>query len=169
MARAMASPLRVKNTAYFDIAASPLPPARPCGSLCRRWLEAIRPGRDGQAQQGQAAAMPARERHGWASTQASRVRMVRSARSRVGQASPGRPRSTSDGRAQQPLREGAGQSDDTERRARSVPAQWKEEFTVASAAFFTEGEEPLGSRAGRPTSALVRDVAFVANYQVPDS
>ena len=34
-----------------------------------------------------------------------------------------------------------------------VPAQWKD-FTVANAAFFTEGEEPLGSRAGRPTSAL---------------
>jgi NAD-dependent dihydropyrimidine dehydrogenase PreA subunit len=34
-----------------------------------------------------------------------------------------------------------------------VPAQWKE-FTAANAAFFTEGDEPLGSRAGRPTSAL---------------
>jgi hypothetical protein len=29
MARAIASALRVKNTAYFDIAADPLPPARP--------------------------------------------------------------------------------------------------------------------------------------------
>jgi ferredoxin len=33
-----------------------------------------------------------------------------------------------------------------------VPAQWKE-FTAANAAFFTEGEEPPGSPAGRPTSA----------------
>jgi hypothetical protein len=29
MARAIASALRVKNTAYFDIAADPLPPTRP--------------------------------------------------------------------------------------------------------------------------------------------
>jgi hypothetical protein len=33
-----------------------------------------------------------------------------------------------------------------------VPAQWKE-FTAANAAFFTEGKEPLGSPAGRPTLA----------------
>jgi NAD-dependent dihydropyrimidine dehydrogenase PreA subunit len=46
-----------------------------------------------------------------------------------------------------------------------VPAEWKE-FTAANAAFFTEGEEPLGSPAGRPTSAPC-DVAFVPNHQVP--
>ena len=34
-----------------------------------------------------------------------------------------------------------------------VPAQWKE-FTAANAAFFTEGEEPPGSRGGGPTSVL---------------
>jgi hypothetical protein len=50
-----------------------------------------------------------------------------------------------------------------------VPAQWKE-LTAASAAFFTVGEEPLGSPGGAANvGALVRDVAFVANYQVRDS
>ena len=34
-----------------------------------------------------------------------------------------------------------------------VPAQWKD-FTAANAAFFTEGDDPLGSPAGQPTSAL---------------
>jgi NAD-dependent dihydropyrimidine dehydrogenase PreA subunit len=50
-----------------------------------------------------------------------------------------------------------------------VPAQWKE-FTAANAAFFTEGEEPLGSPGGAANiGPLVRDVAFVADYQVPAS
>jgi hypothetical protein len=50
-----------------------------------------------------------------------------------------------------------------------VPAQWKE-FTAANAAFFTEGEEPLGSPGGAANvGPLVRDVAFVADSQVPDS
>jgi ferredoxin len=50
-----------------------------------------------------------------------------------------------------------------------VPAQWKE-FTAANAAFFTEGEEPLGSPGGAANvGPLARDGAFVANYQVPDS
>src|SRR5829696_7494687 len=49
MARAMASPLRVKNTAYFDIAATPSPPTRPWDSCVARWLKAMRPGLDRQA------------------------------------------------------------------------------------------------------------------------
>src|SRR6266545_7892351 len=49
MARAMASALRVKNTAYFDIAADPLPPAHPWDPGIARWLEASRPRRDRQA------------------------------------------------------------------------------------------------------------------------
>src|SRR6266542_2371224 len=125
----MALPLRVKNTAYFDIAPTPSTSAS-LGSPNRPLAGGYSPKTRPTSQQGQAAAMPAREM------------------ARVGEASPGRPGSTSGCRAQLPLREGAGQSDDTERRARSVPAQWKEEFTAASAAFFTEGEEPLGSPRG---------------------
>ena len=48
-----------------------------------------------------------------------------------------------------------------------VPAQWKD-FTAANAAFFTEGEEPLGSRAASERPVL-RDAEFVANYQVPET
>src|SRR5215218_10128388 len=47
MAWAMASPLRVKNTAYFDIAAAPLP--TDTGSCMARLLEAMRPPLDRQA------------------------------------------------------------------------------------------------------------------------
>jgi len=48
-----------------------------------------------------------------------------------------------------------------------VPAQWKE-FTAANAAFFTEGEEPLGSPGGAANvGAVLRDAEFVADYQVP--
>jgi NAD-dependent dihydropyrimidine dehydrogenase PreA subunit len=50
-----------------------------------------------------------------------------------------------------------------------VPAQWKE-FTAANAAFFTEGEEPLGSPGGAANvGAVLRDAEFVANYQVPET
>jgi len=48
MARAMASLLRVKNTAYFDIAAYPLH-QRTLGSRIARSLKAMRPTLDGQA------------------------------------------------------------------------------------------------------------------------
>jgi hypothetical protein len=42
--------------------------------------------------------------------------------------------------------------------------------TTANAAFFTEGEEPLGSPGGfAKIGPLVRDVAFVADYRLPDS
>jgi hypothetical protein len=47
MARAMASPLRVKNTAYFDIAAIP-PPTDTWDSCIARLLEAMRPPLDRQ-------------------------------------------------------------------------------------------------------------------------
>ena len=50
-----------------------------------------------------------------------------------------------------------------------VPAQWKD-FTPTNAAFFTEGDDPLGSPGGfSKIGPLVRDTAFVANYQLPDS
>jgi NAD-dependent dihydropyrimidine dehydrogenase PreA subunit len=50
-----------------------------------------------------------------------------------------------------------------------VPAQWKD-FTATNAAFFTEGDEPLGSPGGfSKIGPQVRDTEFVANYQVPDS
>ena len=50
-----------------------------------------------------------------------------------------------------------------------VPAQWKE-FTAANAAFFTEGEEPLGSPGGAAhVGAVLRDAEFVANYQVSET
>jgi NAD-dependent dihydropyrimidine dehydrogenase PreA subunit len=50
-----------------------------------------------------------------------------------------------------------------------VPALWKE-FTAANAAFFTEGEEPLGSPGGAANvGAVLRDAEFVANYQVPET
>jgi NAD-dependent dihydropyrimidine dehydrogenase PreA subunit len=50
-----------------------------------------------------------------------------------------------------------------------VPAQWKE-FTAANAAFFTEGEEPLGSPGGAANvGAVLRDAEFVANYRVPET
>jgi hypothetical protein len=48
MARAMASPLRVKNTAYFDIAAYPLH-QRTLGPRIAGSLKAMRPTLDGQA------------------------------------------------------------------------------------------------------------------------
>jgi NAD-dependent dihydropyrimidine dehydrogenase PreA subunit len=48
-----------------------------------------------------------------------------------------------------------------------VPAQWKD-FTAANTAFFTEGDEPLGSPGGAANvGPVVRDAAFVADYQVP--
>ena len=48
-----------------------------------------------------------------------------------------------------------------------VPAQWKD-FTATNAAFFTEGDEPLGSPGGfSKIGPLVHDTAFVANYQLP--
>ena len=50
-----------------------------------------------------------------------------------------------------------------------VPAQWKE-FTVANAAFFPEGEEPLGSPGGAANvGAVLRDAEFVAHYQVSET
>jgi ferredoxin len=50
-----------------------------------------------------------------------------------------------------------------------VPAQWTE-FTAANAAFFTEGEEPLGSPGGAANvGAVLRDAGFVANYQVSET
>jgi hypothetical protein len=50
-----------------------------------------------------------------------------------------------------------------------VPAQWKD-FTAANAAFFTEGEEPLGSPGGAASvGAVLRDAEFVANYKVPET
>ena len=40
----------------------------------------------------------------------------------------------------------------------------------ANAAFFTEGDDPLGSPGGfAKIGPLVRDTAFVADYQLPDS
>ena len=51
-----------------------------------------------------------------------------------------------------------------------IPAGGLDLRTAANAAFFTEGEEPLGSPGGAANvGPLVRDVAFVADYQVPDS
>jgi len=45
-----------------------------------------------------------------------------------------------------------------------VPAQWKD-FTATNAAFFTEGEDPLGSPGGAAkVGPLVRDTDYVANY-----
>jgi NAD-dependent dihydropyrimidine dehydrogenase PreA subunit len=50
-----------------------------------------------------------------------------------------------------------------------VPAQWKD-FTAANAAFFTEGDDPLGSPGGAANvGAVLRDAGFVANYQVPET
>jgi len=50
-----------------------------------------------------------------------------------------------------------------------VPAQWKD-FTATNSAFFTEGDEPLGSPGGfSKIGPQVRDTEFVANYQVPES
>ena len=41
---------------------------------------------------------------------------------------------------------------------------------TANAAFFTEGDDPLGSPGGfAKIGPLVRDTAFVADYQLPDS
>ena len=40
----------------------------------------------------------------------------------------------------------------------------------ANAAFFTEGDDPLGSPGGfAKIGPQVRDTAFVADYQLPDS
>jgi hypothetical protein len=45
-----------------------------------------------------------------------------------------------------------------------VPAQWKD-FTATNAAFFTEGDDPLGSPGGAAkVGAQVRDTEYVANY-----
>jgi ferredoxin len=45
-----------------------------------------------------------------------------------------------------------------------VPAQWKD-FTVTNAAFFTEGDDPLGSPGGAAkVGPQVRDTEYVANY-----
>jgi drug/metabolite transporter (DMT)-like permease/NAD-dependent dihydropyrimidine dehydrogenase PreA subunit len=45
-----------------------------------------------------------------------------------------------------------------------VPAQWKD-FTATNAAFFTEGDDPLGSPGGAAkVGPLVRDTQYVANY-----
>ena len=50
-----------------------------------------------------------------------------------------------------------------------VPAPWKD-FTATNAAFFTEGEEPLGSPGGAAkVGAVLRDAGFVANYQVSET
>jgi hypothetical protein len=50
-----------------------------------------------------------------------------------------------------------------------VPAQWKD-FTQTNAAFFTEGEEPLGSPGGAANvGAVLGDAEFVANYQVSET
>jgi hypothetical protein len=51
----------------------------------------------------------------------------------------------------------------------SWPHQWKE-FTAANAAFFTEGEEPLGSPGeAANVGAVLRDAEFVAYYQVSET
>ena len=50
-----------------------------------------------------------------------------------------------------------------------VPAQWKD-FTQTNAAFFTEGDDPLGSPGG--AANVWRRAArrrFVANYQVSET
>jgi hypothetical protein len=45
-----------------------------------------------------------------------------------------------------------------------VPAQWKD-FTATNAAFFTEGDDPLGSPGGfSKIGPQVRDTEYVANY-----
>jgi ferredoxin len=45
-----------------------------------------------------------------------------------------------------------------------VPAQWKD-FTQTNAAFFTEGDDPLGSPGGfAKIGPQVRDTEYVANY-----
>jgi ferredoxin len=45
-----------------------------------------------------------------------------------------------------------------------VPAQWKD-FTATNSAFFTEGDDPLGSPGGAAkVGPLVRDTDYVANY-----
>jgi hypothetical protein len=45
-----------------------------------------------------------------------------------------------------------------------VPAQWKD-FTTTNAAFFTEGDDPLGSPGGAAKiGPQVRDTEYVANY-----
>ena len=50
-----------------------------------------------------------------------------------------------------------------------VPAQWKD-FTTANAAFFTEGDDLLGSPGGAANvGAVLGDAEFVANYKVPET
>jgi NAD-dependent dihydropyrimidine dehydrogenase PreA subunit len=45
-----------------------------------------------------------------------------------------------------------------------VPAQWKD-FTTTNAAFFTEGDDPLGSPGGAAkVGPQIRDTAYVASY-----
>jgi ferredoxin len=45
-----------------------------------------------------------------------------------------------------------------------VPAQWKD-FTTTNAAFFTEGDDPLGSPGGAAkVGPQVRDTDYVASY-----
>ena len=48
-----------------------------------------------------------------------------------------------------------------------VPAQWKD-FTATNSAFFTEGEDPLGSPGGAAKSALVLRDASRRHYQSQD-
>ena len=52
----------------------------------------------------------------------------------------------------------------------TTSAQWTD-FTAANAAFFTEGEEPLGSPGDGAANvgAVLRDAEFVANYQVSET
>ena len=50
-----------------------------------------------------------------------------------------------------------------------VPAQWKE-FAATNAAFFTEGDDPLGSPGGFSKIGPQRATPSSSpNYQVPDS
>src|SRR4029453_11330419 len=106
MARAMASPLRVKNTAYFDIAATP-PPTDPWDSCIARWLEAMRPGRDGQASKVKRPLC--RRGNGAGCASLASMGQVGAETGWPGrhQAVTGPSESTSDGREQQPLREKA--------------------------------------------------------------
>src|SRR5215216_2326906 len=74
MARAMASPLRVKNTASFDIAATLH--QRTLGSLHGPLVEGYVP-RTRPTSEKAIGRLPARGRRGWASRQASRARCCR--------------------------------------------------------------------------------------------
>jgi hypothetical protein len=57
---------------------------------------------------------------------------------------------------------------DSSSEPRPACTRHRQSQTAANAAFFTEGEEPLGSPGwAANVGALVRDVAFVPNHQVP--